>query len=349
MSAGRPAAGVEVLLERQRGEELWDTLGRGETDADGRLRSLMPEDEPLADRRLSLTSSTRRLFRVARHRDVLSARLDRVQAAALASPLSCPAPRQPVRLLNVSRLVTTVTISWSHPSMPSRPPRPRRNRRSQSRDWLPSSELSRKANSAFERAYPGDSGDRQPVHTVYGGAHLFKADTAPRLGTIALKALTDNAPDADTFARALDVSRPPADGRSSRPRSMSGSLPSCAPSRWRISGSISRTATVIVTTKKRTGTRARPPTRWRPASCGIRCRPSSGFASSRSRRSFRRGASAPSIWSSRHWRWREPSSFPNFFITIPKVTSPAQVAAVATVCGRARAPPRLRPGILGSR
>ena len=30
---------------------------------------------------------------------------------------------------------------------------------------------------------------RQPVHTVYGGAHLFRADTARRLGDVALRAL----------------------------------------------------------------------------------------------------------------------------------------------------------------
>ena len=33
------------------------------------------------------------------------------------------------------------------------------------------------ANRAFMRAYPGERAARQPVHTVYGGAHLFKADT----------------------------------------------------------------------------------------------------------------------------------------------------------------------------
>ena len=31
------------------------------------------------------------------------------------------------------------------------------------------------ANDAFSRRYPGDRPDRQPVHTVYGGAHLFKS------------------------------------------------------------------------------------------------------------------------------------------------------------------------------
>jgi citrate lyase beta subunit len=51
--------------------------------------------------------------------------------------------------------------------------------------------------------YPGDADGRQPVHTVYGGAHLFTADTAPRLGALALRVLQDFAPDADTFARAI--------------------------------------------------------------------------------------------------------------------------------------------------
>ena len=31
------------------------------------------------------------------------------------------------------------------------------------------------ANRAFAAQYPGESGARQPVHTVYGGAHLFRA------------------------------------------------------------------------------------------------------------------------------------------------------------------------------
>jgi citrate lyase beta subunit len=42
---------------------------------------------------------------------------------------------------------------------------------------------------------------------VYGGAHLFKADTAAKLGATALKALDAHAPDAATLASALDISR----------------------------------------------------------------------------------------------------------------------------------------------
>ena len=33
---------------------------------------------------------------------------------------------------------------------------------------------------------------RQPVHTVYGGAHLFRADTARRLGDVAIRTLEQN-------------------------------------------------------------------------------------------------------------------------------------------------------------
>ncbi len=46
---------------------------------------------------------------------------------------------------------------------------------------------------------------RQPIHTVYGGAHLFKADTARKLGTTALRALDEHAPDARTLAGILGI------------------------------------------------------------------------------------------------------------------------------------------------
>ncbi|HLL73511.1 MAG TPA: hypothetical protein VK363_18870 [Pyrinomonadaceae bacterium] len=61
------------------------------------------------------------------------------------------------------------------------------------------------ANADFARDYAGETGRRQPVHTVYGGAHLFKADTPRRLGALALRSLSQFAPDADTFARAVGL------------------------------------------------------------------------------------------------------------------------------------------------
>ena len=43
------------------------------------------------------------------------------------------------------------------------------------------------ANQSFESDYPGKSLLRQPVHTIYGGAHLFKTDTAQKMGKLAKK------------------------------------------------------------------------------------------------------------------------------------------------------------------
>lgn len=68
----------------------------------------------------------------------------------------------------------------------------------------------RPANQAFARRYPGESGARQPVHTVYGGAHLFRADSARRLGELALRSLIEYAPTGDELARSLELDVTPA-------------------------------------------------------------------------------------------------------------------------------------------
>ncbi|HKS27458.1 MAG TPA: hypothetical protein VJS44_06540 [Pyrinomonadaceae bacterium] len=61
------------------------------------------------------------------------------------------------------------------------------------------------ANAEFASRFPGETGRRQPVHTVYGGAQLFKSDTTVRLGALALRALNEYGPDTLTFARALEL------------------------------------------------------------------------------------------------------------------------------------------------
>jgi citrate lyase beta subunit len=63
----------------------------------------------------------------------------------------------------------------------------------------------RQANLKFQKVYPGDRPDRQPVHTVYGGANLFKADTCKKMGQIALKSLQAYAPDFVSLARVLQI------------------------------------------------------------------------------------------------------------------------------------------------
>ena len=56
--------------------------------------------------------------------------------------------------------------------------------------------------------YPIESGRRQPVHTVYGGAHLFKSDSAVKLGAIARRALDDYGADPVAFAEAVGLGVP---------------------------------------------------------------------------------------------------------------------------------------------
>jgi citrate lyase beta subunit len=63
----------------------------------------------------------------------------------------------------------------------------------------------RHANEAFAGHYPGETGRRQPVHTVYGGAHLFKSDTSKRLGSLARRSLDQFAPDFVNFGRAIEI------------------------------------------------------------------------------------------------------------------------------------------------
>jgi citrate lyase beta subunit len=67
----------------------------------------------------------------------------------------------------------------------------------------------RAANKAFAKRFPGEPTGRQPVHTVYGGAHLFAADTARKLGDAALRALAEYAPSGASLDAALETTLPP--------------------------------------------------------------------------------------------------------------------------------------------
>jgi citrate lyase beta subunit len=71
------------------------------------------------------------------------------------------------------------------------------------------------ANKNFVARYPGETGKRQPVHTVYGGAHLFKSDSAGRLGALARRSLDQFAPDYLSFAKAIGL-----DGANTLPDSL---------------------------------------------------------------------------------------------------------------------------------
>jgi len=52
---GRPAAGVPVTLEARGDDGAWAELGRGFTDADGRLKDLLPPEHKLSKGSYRLT------------------------------------------------------------------------------------------------------------------------------------------------------------------------------------------------------------------------------------------------------------------------------------------------------
>jgi citrate lyase beta subunit len=61
------------------------------------------------------------------------------------------------------------------------------------------------ANTAFNEIYPGDRSERQPVHTLYGGANLFKSDAPIALGQRALEILETYAPNSEVFGKAFGL------------------------------------------------------------------------------------------------------------------------------------------------
>jgi 5-hydroxyisourate hydrolase len=57
-SCGRPARGIVVRLELEGADGSWRSLGQGATDADGRARSLLPDDSPFTEGIYRLTFET---------------------------------------------------------------------------------------------------------------------------------------------------------------------------------------------------------------------------------------------------------------------------------------------------
>jgi citrate lyase beta subunit len=197
----------------------------------------------------------------------------------------------------------------------------------------------RSANAAIARHYPGESGDRQPVHTVYGGAQLFRSDSARKLGMVARAALDEYAPEASTFAeivgiepdlagavysRVLDkLKREPVedfridfeDGYGNRPDAEEDGH--------------AESAAQEVAAGFSAGTL--------PPFIGIRIKPMSVELHLRSLRTMDVFVTTLSRATSR----RLP---PNFVITIPKLMSPAHVTAVSRACGvlerKLRLPPK---------
>jgi citrate lyase beta subunit len=202
----------------------------------------------------------------------------------------------------------------------------------------------KRANAAVSRAFPGETGDRQPVHTVYGGAHLFSADIAAKLGALGLKALEAHAPTPEAFADALGF--PPTD------------LPFVATVRERVVAKLTREPVEDFRIDFEDGYGNRPDAEEDghaeaaardmargldhgilPPFIGIRIKPLSQELHARSLRTLEVFVSTLA----RATRRRLP---PHFVITVPKLMTPAHVTAAASACAALERRLRLARGVL---
>jgi citrate lyase beta subunit len=208
-----------------------------------------------------------------------------------------------------------------------------------SRDLTPLVRSLQAANRTVARMFPGEMGDRQPVHTVYGGAHLFKSDTARKLGTLALAALDEYAPDAATFGRALGLEAGPF-AETVRARVVA-KLRAEAVEDFRLDfedgygnrpdaeedGHAQSAAEEVA---KGHGAGTLPPF------IGIRIKPMSKELHRRSLRTL-------DLFVTTLWRAGRKSLPPNFVITVPKLMAPGHVTAVARACAALEKQLGMRP------
>jgi citrate lyase beta subunit len=198
-----------------------------------------------------------------------------------------------------------------------------------------------KGNVRLAALFPGDSPQRQPVHTVYGGAQLFKADAAQKLGAVALRTLDEHAPDAAALAAATGADPAAADRIYARVRDKLAREPV---EDFRIDfedGFGSRPdheedghaqlAANEVAAGLRAGTL--------PPSIGIRIKPLSDELKRRSLRTF-------DLFLTRLLERTDGVLPPNFVVTLPKISAPEQVAALASACDAFEYWRELTPGTL---
>src|SRR5438034_9276699 len=184
-----------------------------------------------------------------------------------------------------------------------------------------------KANVLTAERFPGQLAKRQPVHTVYGGAQLFKADAAQKLGRAALGALQEYAPDPSSLADAIGIDRPLADRIYPR---VVDKLTREPVEDFRIDfedgfghrpdheeDGFALIAASEVAQSLAAGTL--------PPSIGIRIKPLNEELKRRSLRTF-------DLFLTRLLDRSNGVLPPNFVVTLPKITSPEQVAALASAC-----------------
>lgn len=232
--------------------------------------------------------------------------------------------------------------------------------------------LLRQAHAAFASRYPGPRGDRQPVHTVYGGAHLFRADTAARMGEKALAALDEYAPDFITFAKAIELPGTHHLGGAPDSAALAKSIQANPEAvrkehrfAWfaytlyqRVREKLHREPVEDFRIDFEDGFGNRPDEeedRYAasaagelaagmlagslPAFIGLRVKPFNEELRNRSIRTL-------DIFLTELTRKTGGKLPTNFFITLPKVTIPEESAALAAICSRLESALELRPGIL---
>jgi hypothetical protein len=190
------------------------------------------------------------------------------------------------------------------------------------------------ANATHDLLFPGEPVERQPVHVVYRGAHLFKTETAAALGSLALDLVRNYAPDFSALARTLPESlyqrvlakleREPVedfridfeDGYGNRPDAEED-------------GHAVSTAQAVARGAGKAGF---------PPFIGIRIKPFTEVLRDRSIRTL--DLFLTTLIS-------ESGGVPEtFVVTLPKITSPEQVAALVRLIEAMESGHRLRAGVL---
>src|SRR5262245_27353177 len=188
-------------------------------------------------------------------------------------------------------------------------------------------DLTDQGNARVARLFPGDSAKRQPVHVVYGGAHLFKSDACQKLGAIASRMLAEYAPDAAALAEVFGGS--PTTAERVYPR-LVDKLSREPVEDFRIDfedgfgvrpdeeeDTVAQTAADEVAAAIEAKTL--------PYMIGIRVKALNDEMKRRSLRTF-------DLFLSRLLERTNGVLPPNFVITLPKITAPEQVAAMASAC-----------------
>jgi len=193
-------------------------------------------------------------------------------------------------------------------------------------------ELLAVADAELESRYPGPAGGRQPVHTAYIPAHRFDAASVASWGTDALAALAGHAPDPPGLALAtgLDV----AVAEQVRPLVLAKlAAEPIEDLRIDFEDGYGSRGDETEDAHARAAARALAETlrgETAPPFCGLRCK-------SLERPVRRRALRTLDVFLATLLDEGRRPLPPGFVITLPKVTSPDQVAAMALVCARLEA------------